>query len=95
MTERRTGSRAFESLAERAERIAAEHARRNAAAMRRAFWTSKAEAALVEPGVGILEQRAAMAREAEAAALSRAQADWHARYMAARPPLRLIQGGRA
>ena len=81
MNERRTGSRALETIYARREREARAHAQRNAPAMRRAFWERKAAEA---------ERAEALARETEsreaqerAAALSAAQAAWHSRFQIA------------
>lgn len=71
MIERRTGSRALETLSARRARESAEAARRNTPAMRRAYWAGKAAEA---------ERAEAIERDRDAAAV----ADWLARFAAAR-----------
>ena len=74
MLERRTGSRALESLAARHLRITKAAAQRNAPAMRRAQWQAKAEA-------WDKEQEAARLADMETVSI------WLARYGAARNAL--------
>ena len=71
MIERRTGSRALETISARREREARAHAARNAPAARREFWARKAAEA---------ERAEDMDRERDAESV----ALWLARFAAAR-----------